>query len=119
MIKLIIWLVFITFYKSFYQFHNMILYFHTRKDFLVFNEVGKNFLSVTNHGYDEKVMLCLSQDRHYDSVYTKQFISNAAFCQCKYEYNFYFFLQNLQICYPWEYHILKYYNCFIFIGYEI
>uniref|UniRef100_A0A1B6HY16 OTU domain-containing protein n=1 Tax=Homalodisca liturata TaxID=320908 RepID=A0A1B6HY16_9HEMI len=52
-----------------------------RRDFLVFYEVGKNFQQATDNGFKDRIMLCLSQDRHYDSVYTKQFISNAAFCQ--------------------------------------
>lgn len=54
-----------------------------RRDFLLFNEPGKLYEPVTDHGFDKQIMLCLSQEHHYDSVYTKQYISNAAFCQCK------------------------------------
>ncbi|XP_054271857.1 protein ovarian tumor locus-like [Macrosteles quadrilineatus] len=52
-----------------------------KRDFLLFNEPGKLYEPVTDHGFDKQIMLCLSQEHHYDSVYTKQYISNAAFCQ--------------------------------------
>ncbi|XP_022206298.2 protein ovarian tumor locus isoform X2 [Nilaparvata lugens] len=50
-------------------------------DFLLFREVGKPADDITGRGYDEKIMLCVSQERHYDSVYTKEHISDTAYCQ--------------------------------------
>lgn len=54
-----------------------------RSDILLYQEVGKPAQLATNYGFENKILLCFSQEHHYDSVYTKQHISNAAFCQCK------------------------------------
>uniref|UniRef100_A0A1B6CDN7 OTU domain-containing protein n=1 Tax=Clastoptera arizonana TaxID=38151 RepID=A0A1B6CDN7_9HEMI len=52
-----------------------------RKDFIIYQEIGQSPENFTNHGYKDTILLCFSQERHYDSVYTKQHINNAAFCQ--------------------------------------
>ncbi|XP_033606451.1 OTU domain-containing protein 4 isoform X2 [Cryptotermes secundus] len=55
-----------------------LLYHH---DVLVFEEVGRSPAVATNYGFTKKILLCLSSDNHYDSVYPKLFIMKAAFCQ--------------------------------------
>ncbi|CAH1404448.1 unnamed protein product [Nezara viridula] len=52
-----------------------------RKDFIMFQEIEMPPENVTNYDFKDKIMLCYSQDRHYDSVYTKDYITTAAFCQ--------------------------------------
>lgn len=50
----------------------------------MFKDIEKPLENVTNNGFDHKLMLCYSLDKHYDPVYTKEYISVAAFCQCMY-----------------------------------
>ncbi|KAL1131247.1 hypothetical protein AAG570_010865 [Ranatra chinensis] len=52
-----------------------------RHDFILYQEIGNAPESVTQFGFENKVLLCYSQERHYDSVYTKDYISSAALCQ--------------------------------------
>lgn len=52
-----------------------------KHDFEMFQEIGQAAEPVTNFGFDKKILLCYSQDKHYDSVYTKNYITTAAFCQ--------------------------------------
>ncbi|KAJ7310200.1 hypothetical protein JRQ81_007093 [Phrynocephalus forsythii] len=51
------------------------------RDFIVYRHPGKPPSYATDNGFEEKILLCCSSNGHYDSVYTKQFQSNAAVCQ--------------------------------------
>uniref|UniRef100_A0ABM5EWB5 UDP-N-acetylglucosamine transferase subunit ALG13 n=1 Tax=Pogona vitticeps TaxID=103695 RepID=A0ABM5EWB5_9SAUR len=51
------------------------------RDFIVYRHPGKPPSYATDNGFEEKILLCCSSNGHYDSVYTKQFQSNAAICQ--------------------------------------
>ncbi|XP_034253965.1 protein ovarian tumor locus-like isoform X2 [Thrips palmi] len=50
-------------------------------DIVIFKEVGVPAEKVADTCYGKKVMLCFSHDRHYDSVYLKEFTKIAGFCQ--------------------------------------
>ncbi|KAK3922875.1 Putative bifunctional UDP-N-acetylglucosamine transferase and deubiquitinase ALG13 [Frankliniella fusca] len=50
-------------------------------DILIFKDVGKAAENIANTSYGRKIMLCASLDRHYDSVYLKEFTKTAGFCQ--------------------------------------
>ncbi|XP_061265477.1 putative bifunctional UDP-N-acetylglucosamine transferase and deubiquitinase ALG13 isoform X4 [Bos javanicus] len=51
------------------------------RDFILYRYPGKPPTSVTDNGYENKILLCYSSNGHYDSVYSKQFQSSAAVCQ--------------------------------------
>ncbi|KAM9180773.1 LOW QUALITY PROTEIN: UDP-N-acetylglucosamine transferase subunit ALG13 [Dugong dugon] len=51
------------------------------RDFILYRFPGKPPTSVTDNGYENKILLCSSSNGHYDSVYSKQFQSSAAICQ--------------------------------------
>ncbi|XP_044538783.1 putative bifunctional UDP-N-acetylglucosamine transferase and deubiquitinase ALG13 [Gracilinanus agilis] len=51
------------------------------RDFILYRHPGKPPTYVTDNGYENKIMLCCSSNGHYDSVYTKQFQTDAAICQ--------------------------------------
>ncbi|KAG8510674.1 putative bifunctional UDP-N-acetylglucosamine transferase and deubiquitinase ALG13 [Galemys pyrenaicus] len=51
------------------------------RDFILYRYPGKPPTCVTDNGYEDKILLCYSSNGHYDSVYSKQFQSNAAICQ--------------------------------------
>ncbi|XP_069063274.1 UDP-N-acetylglucosamine transferase subunit ALG13-like [Pleurodeles waltl] len=51
------------------------------QDFILYRYPGKPPTYATDNGFDEKILLCSSNNGHYDSVYTKQFQADAAICQ--------------------------------------
>ncbi|XP_042638916.1 LOW QUALITY PROTEIN: putative bifunctional UDP-N-acetylglucosamine transferase and deubiquitinase ALG13 [Orycteropus afer afer] len=51
------------------------------RDIILYRFPGKPPTSVTDNGYEDKILLCYSNNGHYDSVYSKQFQSSAAVCQ--------------------------------------
>ena len=55
-------------------------------DFVVFNAQKFTKTIITNNGFEKKIYLCHTPPRQYDAVYTQEYISNAAFCQCNYAY---------------------------------
>ncbi|XP_072125870.1 putative bifunctional UDP-N-acetylglucosamine transferase and deubiquitinase ALG13 [Mobula birostris] len=50
-------------------------------DFLIYRYPGKPPMQGTNNGFEKKILLCSSNNGHYDSVLTKQFQGVAAVCQ--------------------------------------
>ncbi|XP_055500161.1 putative bifunctional UDP-N-acetylglucosamine transferase and deubiquitinase ALG13 [Leucoraja erinacea] len=50
-------------------------------DFLIYRYPGKPPTQGTNNGFEKKILLCCSNNGHYDSVFTKQFQGLAAVCQ--------------------------------------
>ncbi|XP_051878284.1 putative bifunctional UDP-N-acetylglucosamine transferase and deubiquitinase ALG13 [Pristis pectinata] len=50
-------------------------------DFLIYRYPGKPPTQSTNNGFEKKILLCCSNNGHYDSVFTKQFQGLAAVCQ--------------------------------------
>ncbi|XP_061455026.1 putative bifunctional UDP-N-acetylglucosamine transferase and deubiquitinase ALG13 [Rhineura floridana] len=51
------------------------------RDFILYRHPGKPPSRATDNSFEEKILLCCSSNGHYDSVYTKQFQTNAAICQ--------------------------------------
>lgn len=49
----------------------------------MYKEIKKPVEKVTSHGFASRIVLSLSYEHHYDSVYGKQYIMNAAVCQCR------------------------------------
>uniref|UniRef100_A0AAY4C271 ubiquitinyl hydrolase 1 n=1 Tax=Denticeps clupeoides TaxID=299321 RepID=A0AAY4C271_9TELE len=52
-----------------------------KRDFIIFQEVGKDPVNITQHGFKEKVVLCFLNENHYDSVYSASYPNTAALCQ--------------------------------------
>ncbi|XP_067852845.1 putative bifunctional UDP-N-acetylglucosamine transferase and deubiquitinase ALG13 [Heptranchias perlo] len=50
-------------------------------DFLIYRYPGKPPTQATNNGFEKMILLCCSNNGHYDSVFTKQFQGHAATCQ--------------------------------------
>ncbi|XP_038603628.1 putative bifunctional UDP-N-acetylglucosamine transferase and deubiquitinase ALG13 [Tachyglossus aculeatus] len=51
------------------------------RDFILYRYPGKPPTYATDNGCGDKILLCCSSNGHYDSVYTKQFQTDAAICQ--------------------------------------
>ncbi|ERE65170.1 putative UDP-N-acetylglucosamine transferase subunit ALG13 like protein [Cricetulus griseus] len=51
------------------------------RDFILYRYPGKPPMQVTDNGFEEKILLCYSNNGHYDSVYSKEFQSTAGICQ--------------------------------------
>lgn len=52
----------------------------------MYKEIKKPIELVTSNKYSSFIILSLSNEHHYDSVYPKEHIMNAAVCQCEYSY---------------------------------
>ncbi|XP_021482819.1 putative bifunctional UDP-N-acetylglucosamine transferase and deubiquitinase ALG13 [Meriones unguiculatus] len=52
-----------------------------KRDFILYQSPGKPPTQVTDNGFEEKILLCSSNNDHYDSVYSKEFQSTAGVCQ--------------------------------------
>lgn len=54
-----------------------------RRDFVIF-EANKGPQTKINNGYGNPIYLFYSSEtKHFDVVYTKEFINTSSFCQCK------------------------------------
>ncbi|KAK7804941.1 hypothetical protein U0070_015128 [Myodes glareolus] len=51
------------------------------RDFILYRYPGKPPIHVTDNGFENKILLCYSNNGHYDSVYSKEFQSTAGICQ--------------------------------------
>ncbi|EDL14722.1 mCG140193, partial [Mus musculus] len=51
------------------------------RDFIIYRYPGKPPTQVTDNGFEDKIILCYSNNGHYDSVYSKEFQSTAGICQ--------------------------------------
>lgn len=52
-----------------------------KRDFLIFQEPGKEAVHITDNNFKDKVRLCFLNGNHYDSVYPISHIKSAALCQ--------------------------------------
>ncbi|XP_064609379.1 uncharacterized protein LOC135473458 [Liolophura sinensis] len=52
-----------------------------RRDFIIYQTIGKPPVNATQNGFNEKVILCFTDGNHYDSVYPKTFGQSIAICQ--------------------------------------
>ncbi|XP_041461129.1 OTU domain-containing protein 4-like isoform X2 [Lytechinus variegatus] len=52
-----------------------------KRDFIIYQDPGKPPSNVTQNGYPNKVLLCFSNNNHYDSVFTKQYQNSLGVCQ--------------------------------------
>ncbi|KAK5848145.1 hypothetical protein PBY51_005785 [Eleginops maclovinus] len=52
-----------------------------KRDFLIFQEPGKQAVNITDKNFKDKVRLCFLNGNHYDSVYPITHIKDAALCQ--------------------------------------
>lgn len=59
-----------------------------KREFVIYdgNKMTRNV--VTNNGSDKFVYLCQTGHRKYESVFAREAISSAAFCQCNYQFYF-------------------------------
>ncbi|XP_066574523.1 OTU domain-containing protein 4 isoform X2 [Amia ocellicauda] len=52
-----------------------------KHDFVIFQEPGKPPVNITENNFPDKVQLCFLNGNHYDSIYPKEFVQDAALCQ--------------------------------------
>uniref|UniRef100_A0A4W3HT04 OTU domain-containing protein n=1 Tax=Callorhinchus milii TaxID=7868 RepID=A0A4W3HT04_CALMI len=52
-----------------------------KRDFIIYQEANRPPASVTENGFPDQILLCFSNGNHYDSVYPRSFIDDAALCQ--------------------------------------
>lgn len=79
-----------------------------KRDVILFNGQKQTCKQLTNHGFTDYIRLCYTPQKQYESVYSKDFVMEAGFCQCKYHsfydyvFMFYFsfgFLLIFMLCY--------------------
>ncbi|KAL6041395.1 hypothetical protein STEG23_026186, partial [Scotinomys teguina] len=86
------------------------------RDFILYRYPGKPPTHVTDNGFEDKILLCYSNNGHYDSVYSK-FQSTAGICQelqkadcMEYDGRHYYLGDKCQVCLKPD---GKYYNAHI------
>ncbi|XP_070848987.1 OTU domain-containing protein 4 [Chaetodon trifascialis] len=52
-----------------------------KRDFLIYQEPGKEAVNITDNNFKDKVRLCFLNGNHYDSVYPISHVKSAALCQ--------------------------------------
>ncbi|CAD5112017.1 DgyrCDS1267 [Dimorphilus gyrociliatus] len=52
-----------------------------KRDFVIFFEVEKDPVNITDQNFQDKITLCLSNGNHYDCVYPRSHLDSYAFCQ--------------------------------------
>ncbi|KAJ4949096.1 hypothetical protein JOQ06_020614, partial [Pogonophryne albipinna] len=52
-----------------------------KRDFMIFQEPGKQAVNITDNNFKDKVRLCFLNGNHYDSVYPIRQIKDSALCQ--------------------------------------
>ncbi|KAK1124946.1 hypothetical protein K0M31_006291 [Melipona bicolor] len=52
-----------------------------KREFIIFNGQKQAGQNVTNNGFKNVIYLCHTPQKQYESIYTKDFVGNAAFCQ--------------------------------------
>ncbi|KAM4713864.1 LOW QUALITY PROTEIN: OTU domain-containing protein 4 [Anableps anableps] len=52
-----------------------------KRDFLIYQEPGKEAVNITDNNFKDKVRLCFLNGNHYDSVYPTSHMKSAALCQ--------------------------------------
>ncbi|XP_071451526.1 OTU domain-containing protein 4-like [Hetaerina americana] len=60
-----------------------VMSFMYRRDFLVYQELSMPPVKATCNGFKEKIVLCQLGNNQYDSVYPKEYVDSAGFCQCE------------------------------------
>lgn len=59
---------------------------NSRRDFIIFDANNGPQTKISN-GYGKTIHLHYFKDtKHFDAVYTKDFISSSSFCQCKFDF---------------------------------
>ena len=66
-----------------------------KREFIIFSSQKQANHNVTNNGFKDIIYLCHTPQKQYESIYTKDFVANAAFCQCMCSIRFliFFYLQ--------------------------
>ncbi|XP_071498300.1 uncharacterized protein [Diadema antillarum] len=52
-----------------------------KRDFIIYQDMGKPPSNVTQNGFPDVVLLCFTNNNHYDSVFSKSYHSGLAVCQ--------------------------------------
>ncbi|XP_012169359.1 uncharacterized protein LOC100649818 [Bombus terrestris] len=52
-----------------------------KREFIIFSSQKQANHNVTNNGFKDIIYLCHTPQKQYESIYTKDFVANAAFCQ--------------------------------------
>lgn len=55
-----------------------------KREFIIFNGQKQISRTVTNNGFKDVIYLCHTPQKQYESIYTRNFVANAAYCQCRY-----------------------------------
>lgn len=79
-----------------------------KREFIIFNGQMQIHRPVTNNGFKDTIYLCYSPQKQYDTIYTREVVATAAYCQCRKSIMFIYF------------YILKQYgNCINVILYNL
>ncbi|XP_012339515.1 myb-like protein F [Apis florea] len=52
-----------------------------KREFIIFNGQKQISRTVTNNGFKDVIYLCHTPQKQYESIYTRNFVANAAYCQ--------------------------------------
>lgn len=53
------------------------------REFIIFNGQKQMHQSVTNNGFKDAIYLCYIPQKQYETIYTRDFVATAAYCQCR------------------------------------
>lgn len=62
-----------------------------QREIIIFDGHTMTKRVVNNYGYKNHILLCYTAQKQYETVYTKEYIKSAGFCQCMF-LNFIFYL---------------------------
>ncbi|XP_066596864.1 uncharacterized protein [Prorops nasuta] len=62
-----------------HEIHAMSLLY--KREVIIFNSQKQMQQQITNNGFEKIILLCHTPPKQYESVYTKEYVANAAFCQ--------------------------------------
>ena len=54
-----------------------------KREFIIFNGQKQVHRSVTDNGFKDAVYLCHTPQKQYETIYTRDFVATAAYCQCR------------------------------------
>lgn len=54
-----------------------------KREFIIFNGQKQAHRSVTDNGFKDALYLCHTPQKQYETIYTRDFVATAAYCQCK------------------------------------
>lgn len=62
-----------------------------KREFIIYNGQKQISYNVTNNGFQDNIYLCHTPQKQYESIYTRDFVATAAYCQCRIYFSLFLF----------------------------